>query len=139
MKPLCPAVLLAACLLPTQAQTPQRLRAGAAKVGITPSASQLTIATDSIRDHIYIRAIFVDGGTSCAVLVAIDGGARNNVVDPAIAKSSASVNCPAENYIISGTHSHSASAGGPGGDGSAEQAEPPAVRIRHVSKVQRVW
>jgi hypothetical protein len=38
------------------AQSPAgRLRAGAAKVDITPRADQLTIATDSIRDHLYVR------------------------------------------------------------------------------------
>ena len=97
-----------------------RLRAGAAKVDITPSQSQLAIPTDSIRDHLYVRAIVVDDGRTCAALINIDGGARGPVVDPAIAKSSASTKCPAENYIISGTHSHSASTGGLGGAGSPD-------------------
>ncbi len=94
------------------------LRAGAAKVDITPSANQLPIATDSIRDHLYVRAIFVESGVTCAALVNLDaGGARDNVVNAAIAKSSASTKCPPENYIVSATHSHSASTGGLGGAG----------------------
>jgi neutral ceramidase len=101
------------------AQTPAagRLRAGAAKVDITPRQEQLAIATDSIRDHLYVRAIVVDDGRNCAALVNIDGGARDAVVNPAIEKSSASTKCAPENYIISGTHSHSASTGGLGGAG----------------------
>ncbi len=91
------------------------LRVGAGKVDITPKQSQLAIATDSIRDHLYVRAILVDDGRGCAVIVGMDsGGSRDKVVDEAIAKSSASTKCPAENYIISATHSHSATTGGLG-------------------------
>lgn len=106
------------------AQSPAgRLRAGAAKVDITPRPDQLAVATDSIRDHLYVRAIVVDDGRNCAALVNIDGGARDAVVKPAIEKSSASTKCAPENYIISGTHSHSANTGGLGGAGfpNAEQ------------------
>src|SRR5215472_14989429 len=100
------------------AQTPPgRLRAGAAKVDITPRPDQLAIATDSIRDHLFVRAIVVDDGRECAALVNIDGGARDAVVNPAIEKSSASTKCAPDHYIISGTHSHSASTGGLGGAG----------------------
>lgn len=99
------------------------LRAGAAKVDITPRPDQLAVATDLIRDHLYVRAIVVDDGRNCAALVNIDGGARDAVVNPAIEKSSASTKCARENYIISGTHSHSANTGGLGGAGfpTAEQ------------------
>jgi neutral ceramidase len=98
-----------------QTATVPRLRAGAAKVDITPNPSQLPISTDSIRDHLYVRAILIEDGPSCAVLVNVDsGGARDNVVDPAIVKSAASTKCAPENYIISATHSHSASTGGLG-------------------------
>src|SRR5215831_20913851 len=86
------------------AQTPPGgLRAGAAKVDITPRPDQLAVATDSIRDHLFVRAIVVDDGHNCAALVNIDGGARDGVVNPAIAKSSVSSKCAPENYIISGT------------------------------------
>lgn len=103
-------------ILPAQTSTLPRLRAGAAKVDITPSPSQLTVSTDSIRDHLYVRAILVEEGPSCAVLVNVDsGGVRNNVVDAAVAKSAGSTKCAPENYIISSTHSHSASTAGLGG------------------------
>ncbi|MBZ5624360.1 MAG: hypothetical protein LAQ69_37540 [Acidobacteriia bacterium] len=53
--------LLLAAPVPVRAQTAAgRLRAGAAKVEITPKPSDLQIATDSIRDHLFVRAIVVD-------------------------------------------------------------------------------
>jgi len=121
VKPAGILLLVAASMLAGQLQTKPRLRAGAAKVDITPHPSQLTISTDSIRDHLYVRAIVVDDGATCAALVSVDGGARNSVVEAAISRSSASVDCPPENYIISGTHSHSASTGGIGNPGAPSE------------------
>jgi hypothetical protein len=48
------------------------LRARAAKVDITPKESELAVSTDSIRDHLFARAIVVDDGSTCAVLVGLD-------------------------------------------------------------------
>jgi Neutral/alkaline non-lysosomal ceramidase, N-terminal len=91
-----------------------RLRAGAAKVEITQKESELQLPTDSIRDHLFVRAIIVDNGSTCAVLVGIDtGGIRDNVANEAITKASASTKCPAENFIISATHTHSGGVSGP--------------------------
>jgi hypothetical protein len=62
------------------------LRAGAHKVDFTPKASELQLSTDSIRDHLFARAIVVDDGSTCAALVGIDlGAAPNQIVDDAIA------------------------------------------------------
>jgi neutral ceramidase len=105
-------------LLRAQGAQGKGVRAGAAKVDITPKQNQLTIATDSIRDHLYVRAIVIEDGQTCAAIVNIDaGGSRDDVVNAAIAKSSALTKCPAENYIVSATHSHSASTAGLGGGG----------------------
>src|SRR5690349_10242840 len=88
------------CLLSTIAypldRTPQngngnapRLRAGGHKVDFTPKESELQFATDSSRDRLYARAIVVDHGGSCAVLVGMDlGAAPNQIVDDAIARAS---------------------------------------------------
>ena len=44
------------------------------------------VSTDSIRDRLFARAIVVDDGTTCAVLVGLDlGGASNQIVDDATA------------------------------------------------------
>ena len=71
--------IVSACLLLAgsaiaQTSKPGRLRAGAAKVDITPKESDLKIATDTIRDHLFARAIVVDNGNTCAVLVGLDMG-----------------------------------------------------------------
>jgi hypothetical protein len=99
------------------AQSSGSLRVGAAKVDITPDPSELAISTDTIRDHLYVRAIYIEDGSNSAVLASVDGGARNNVLEIALSKSSASTGCPVENYVVSGTHSHSATTGGLGGRG----------------------
>jgi len=106
---------------PADSQTPTgpHLRAGAAKVDITPKESDLTISTDSIRDRLFARAIVVDDGSACAVLVGLDlGGAANPIVDDATSRASKSTGCPAQNFVISATHTHSSNTGGLGGRGA---------------------
>lgn len=94
----------------------QSLRVGAAKVDITPDPSELALSTDTIRDHLYVRAIFIDDGSNYAVLASVAGGARG--IDSVLKVSSARTGCPVENYVVSGTHSHSASTGTIGVPGS---------------------
>jgi hypothetical protein len=65
-------MFLAAGLGYCQTSQPGRLRAGAAKADITPKESELAISTDSIRDHLFARAIIVDDGNTCAVPVGMD-------------------------------------------------------------------
>ncbi len=92
-----------------------RLRAGAHKVDFTPTASDLRVPTDSIRDHLFARAIVVDDGRTCAVLVGIDlGAAGNPIVDDAIPRAAKATGCPDQNVIISATHTHSSNARGLG-------------------------
>ena len=101
-----------------------RLRAGAHKVDFTPNTGELRNATDSIRDHLFARAIVVDDGNTCAVIVGIDlGAASNQIVNDAIAKASKSTGCPAQNFIISATHTHSSNTQGLG------QGAPTAARV----------
>jgi hypothetical protein len=96
-----------------------RLRAGAAKVDVTPKESDLLISTDSIRDHLFVRAIVVDDGSTCAVVVGLDlGGASNQIVADATSRASRSTGCPAQNFLISATHTHSSNTGGLGGRGA---------------------
>jgi neutral ceramidase len=60
------------CLTSSVVAQSGRLRAGAAKVDITPKQSELMTPTDTIRDHLFARAIVVDDGTTCAVLIGFD-------------------------------------------------------------------
>jgi neutral ceramidase len=93
----------------------RRLRAGAHKVDFTPKTSELQTATDSVRDPLHARAIVVDDGTACAVLVGLDLGATPNpIVEDAIARASKSTGCPAQNFIVSATHTHSSNTHGLG-------------------------
>jgi hypothetical protein len=108
-------ILFAAAAVHAQTVAPARLRAGAHKVSFTPNQSELQISTDSIRDPLFARAIVVDDGSTCAVLVSIDLGATpNQIVDDAIARASKSTGCPAQNFIISATHTHSSNTQGLG-------------------------
>jgi len=108
-------VLLVTTALHSQNAAPGRLRAGAHKVDFTPNERELAVSTDSIRDRLFARAIVADDGSTCAVLVGIDlGAASNQIVSDAIARASKSTGCPAQNFIISATHTHSSSTQGLG-------------------------
>jgi hypothetical protein len=92
-----------------------RLRAGAAKAEITPKPSDLTIATDSIRDSLFVRVIAIDDGSACAVLVGLDlGGASTALVIDAVTRASAATGCPPDNFLVSATHTHSSNTHGLG-------------------------
>lgn len=112
-------VLLAAVSPEAQTSKPGRVRAGAAMVDITPKESELAVSTDTIRDRLFVRAIVVDNGSTCAVLVGMDvGGAREPVMADALPRAVEATKCPAENFLISGTHTHSSNTGGLGGAGA---------------------
>src|SRR5207237_138464 len=120
------AAVLSLVLFRVAAETPRaqaaRLRAGAGKVEITPKASDLTIATDSIRDPLFARAVVIDDGSACAVLVGLDlGGASTALVTDAITRASAATGCAPANFLISATHTHSSNTQGLG-------QGPPAAR-----------
>jgi hypothetical protein len=98
-----------------QTPAPSRLRAGAAKVDITPKPGELVVATDSIRDHLFARAVVVDNGRACAVIAALDlGGVSTTVVDDAVTRATKATGCPPQNFIISATHTHSSNTVGLG-------------------------
>jgi neutral ceramidase len=108
-------LVLLIAMVDSQTAGAARLRAGAHKVDFTPKVSDLQTPTDSIRDQLYARAIVVDDGTMCAVLVGIDLGATpNQIVDDAMARVSKATGCPAQNIIISATHTHSSNTHGLG-------------------------
>lgn len=95
----------------------QQLMAGAAKVDVTPSERDLLKPTDSIRGKLFVRALYITDGTTPAAIVTVDGDLRQT--EEPIRRSSASTGIPVENYIISGTHSHS-----PGTNGIASDSKP---------------
>ena len=131
-------VLLAAIALHSQSAVPGRLRAGAHKVDFTPNERELAVSTDSIRDHLFARAIVVDDGSTCAVLVGIDlGAAPNQIVDDAISRAVKSTGCPAQNVIVSATHTHSSNTQGLGqGPPTAKSVADAIVEAATVAKTR---
>ncbi|MCX6628334.1 MAG: neutral/alkaline non-lysosomal ceramidase N-terminal domain-containing protein [Candidatus Solibacter sp.] len=60
-------------------------------------------------EKLFVRAIVIDNGATRAALINVDGAAPAS----GRAKAADELKCPVENVIISSTHSHSASLGGP--------------------------
>lgn len=117
------------------------LQAGAAKVEITPREGQ---PPDAVHDGLFVRALFVDNGSSCAVFVSVDqAGLFDPIVSEAVRRASASTRCPAANIIVSATHTHSGGtqmggiAGGPAAqrivDGIVAAVEAAARAVRPVT------
>jgi neutral ceramidase len=85
------------------------LRAGAARVDITPAADALPRNYLGILDRIYARAIVVDNGESSAALISVDAGAVPDSIWQAVtAALEADFGIPATRVLISATHTHSA-------------------------------
>jgi neutral ceramidase len=101
-------VLPVACVAQTSANS-AGLRAGAAKVDITPPLQPMSNGwPESLRDHLYVRAIVVDDGSSRAALINADqGGLSDAIWNDASKRIAAELQCPIENILISAIHTHS--------------------------------
>ena len=92
------------------AQTPAgTLRAGAAKVDITPPLQPMSNGwPETLRDHLYVRAIVLDNGATRAALINADqGGLSSAIFDDASKRIAAELQCPVENVLMSAIHTHS--------------------------------
>jgi hypothetical protein len=111
MKKFCAASIMAlfcAQAAPAMAAEPLALVAGASKVDITPPASAL-INGNAIRDHIYVRALVIGNGETCAVIATLDqGGVAPDVFADAAPRVAKATGCPTKNFLVSATHTHSA-------------------------------
>jgi len=84
------------------------LRAGAAKVDVTPAPNELPKNYDGILDHIYSRAIVIDNGRATAALITVDAGGVPDGIWQAVSKQLESeLGIPAKNVLLTATHSHS--------------------------------
>jgi hypothetical protein len=102
------SVLALAPQLPAQSKPAFALRAGAAKVDVTPSESELPKNSEGILDHIYSRAIVVDNGATRAALITVDAGAIPDATWQQVTKRMESdLKIPAANVLITATHTHS--------------------------------
>lgn len=128
-------VTLSAQPLWAQTSKGQGLRAGAAKVDITPAAGELPKNYEGVHDRIHSRAIVVENGTTGAVLITIDaGGLSEDTWSNVSQRIEKELRIPATNVLITATHSHSVPRLGPDLDEkifqSAKQAKESARPAR---------
>jgi len=126
LKSLCSATVLASVSLAAQpgavvtarqGTAPGQLMAGTAKIDMTPAIDAVSpgaarsevLPVLSIRDHLYVRAIYFTNGVTCGALVSMD------VVNPRVLngdrevqRAADSIGCPRMNIVLSATHTHSA-------------------------------
>jgi neutral ceramidase len=88
------------------------LRAGAAKVDITPAKSEFPKQFLGILDNLYARVIVVDNGKSKAALVTMDIGVIPHELWATVSqRAEKELTIPAANVLITATHTHSAPMG----------------------------
>jgi hypothetical protein len=84
------------------------LRAGAAKVDITPAQGELPKNSRGILDRLYARAIVLENGASTAALITIDAGAVPDALWQAVTgRIEKELMIPAVNVLLTATHTHS--------------------------------
>lgn len=100
--------VLAICVLALTNAAAQSLRAGAAKVDITPAEDELPQNYLGILDRIHSRAIVIDDGESKAALISVDaGGIADNIWQAVTAELDRDLGIPVTNVMITATHTHS--------------------------------
>jgi hypothetical protein len=101
-------LVLAAGLGAGRASAQPSLRAGAAKVDVTPAEDALPQSYDGILDRIYSRAIVIDDGAAVAALVSVDAGAVPDAIWQEVTRRLESeLGIPADNVLLTATHTHS--------------------------------
>jgi len=84
------------------------LKAGAAKVDITPAPNELPKGYLGIYDKIHARAIVVADGKNTVALVTIDiGGISNEMASSLLKKIETQTGIPDQNIMLTATHTHS--------------------------------
>ena len=84
------------------------LRAGAAKVDVTPAERELPKTYEGILDHIYSRAIVLENGITTAALISVDaGGIPDQVWQSVTRQVEKDLGIPASNVLLTATHTHS--------------------------------
>jgi neutral ceramidase len=103
------------------------LRVGAAKVDVTPSASQLPRNYLGVLDHVYARAIVLESGGTRAALITVDAGGISDGIWQAVTREvETALRIPSANVLLTATHTHSVP-GPPAADYTAKIVE--AVRL----------
>ena len=85
------------------------LRAGAAKVDVTPAEGELPKNNQGILDRLYARAVVVESGSTSAAMVTVDAGGVPEAVWQAVTQQvQKEFGIPASNVLLTATHTHSA-------------------------------
>ena len=85
-----------------------QLRAGAARVNITPSIDDLPPAFVAIHDDIYVRALVLESGPTRAIIVVADVPMIHaTFYDEVIGEIAQDFSVPAEYIVLGTTHTHS--------------------------------
>jgi hypothetical protein len=101
--------LAAAFGAPGSSSAQPMLRAGAAKVDVTPAENELPQSFEGILDRIYSRAIVIDDGTSTAALISVDAGAVPDAIwQEVTGRLERELGIPTDNVLLTATHTHSA-------------------------------
>jgi neutral ceramidase len=120
--------------VPASANNAGALKAGAARVEITPDANAIPRPYTSVLDPLYARAIYLENGHDRAVLLNADVGAiATAITDKVSGEISREMNVPAANILISATHDHNAIFGGPQPAGDHSNAAVEAFESKLVS------
>ncbi len=110
----------------SQTQQAALLRAGAAKVDITPPEEILPEATTGIHDRLFCRTVVIDNGLTSAALISVDQIAvSSDFYNRIIQQIEEEMEIPALNIFISPSHTHS---GFMGNNPNAENGVIEAVR-----------
>jgi hypothetical protein len=89
------------------------LRAGAARVDITPDEKSLPKGFEGINDRIFVRAVVVDDGHTRAALVTVDAGAISTDTWTQVAgQAEKESRIPVNHLLLTATHTHSVPFGG---------------------------
>ena len=91
-----------------QGVRPSSLRAGAAKVDVTPAERDLPKNYDGILDHLYSRAIVLESASTSAALITVDAGAVPDQVWQNVTQQiQKDLGIPITNVLLTATHTHS--------------------------------
>jgi neutral ceramidase len=104
------AILIAGNSFVSQGQSNKQttVKAGAAKVDVTPTAGELPANYEGIHDGIYSRAIVIDNGISSAALITVDIGMMSDQIWTNLTKRvEKELGIPAKNVMLTATHTHS--------------------------------
>jgi len=112
----CYAVVVASLILAISnaalAQT--TLRAGAAKIDVTPSAGELPKNNLGVLDRLYARAMVLENGTTSVALITVDAGSIPDVLWQTVSgQIEKELGIAPARVLLTATHTHSA--GGPRG------------------------